>query len=44
MLIEIVADFFAGQRPRPEGLGIVSGEFRFLEVAGNMQDKHEFAF
>src|SRR5262249_55043540 len=42
MVIEIAADLFVGQGVRPERLGVVSGEFRILEVAGKVQYVEEF--
>ena len=40
--IEVLADLRIGQGVRTERLGVVSGEAGLLEIAGDVQEEHEF--
>ena len=40
---QIVADFLVGKGVHPERLGIVSGESRVFEIAGNLEDESQLA-
>ncbi len=44
MLVQVIRDIGIGECSHPESFGVVSGELRFLKVAGNVQDQHQFVF
>lgn len=41
MLVQVIDDIGIGESSHPESFGVVSGEFRFLKVAGHVQDKQQ---
>ena len=44
MLIQVIHNRIVAESSHPESFGVVSGEFRFLKIAGNVQDEHQFVF